>query len=107
MQDPKFVHLRVHTAYSLALGAIPVPDLMHKLAAMKVPACAITDRGNLFGGKAFSKYAADEGIKPILGSELFLHNADSENIAISKGRELEPNAIILLVQRWKKRTKKY
>ena len=98
MQDPKFVHLRVHTAYSLALGATPVPKLLHKLAEMKVPACAITDRGNLFGGKAFSKYAADEGIKPILGSELFLHNADSENISISKGRELEPNPIILLVQ---------
>lgn len=98
MQDPKFVHLRVHTAYSLALGATPVPILMHKLHGLGVPACAITDRGNLFGGKAFSKYAADEGIKPILGSELFLHNDDSENLAISKGRELEPNPIILLVQ---------
>ena len=98
MQDPKFVHLRVHTAYSLALGATPVPTLMHKLHDLGVPACAITDRGNLFGGKAFSKYAADEGIKPILGSELFLHNDDTENLAISKGRELEPHPIILLVQ---------
>lgn len=98
MKDPKFVHLRVHTAYSLALGATPVPKLIHKLHDLGVPACAITDRGNLFGGKAFSTYASDEGIKPILGSELYLHNDDSENLAISKGRELEPNAIILLVQ---------
>ena len=98
MKDPKFVHLRVHTAYSLALGATPVPTLMHKLHDLGVPACAITDRGNLFGGKAFSMYASDNGIKPILGSELYLHNDDSENLAVSKGRELEPNAIILLVQ---------
>ena len=98
MQDPKFVHLRVHTAYSLALGAMPVPMLMHKLHDMGVPACAITDRGNIFGGKCFSKYAADEGIKPILGAEMALYNDDSENIALSKGRELEPANIILLVQ---------
>lgn len=98
MAEPKFVHLRVHTAYSLSLGAIPVPVLMKKLKSLNVPACAITDRGNLFGGKAFSHYAADEGIKPILGSELCLHNDDSENIAISKGRELEPDRIVLLVK---------
>jgi DNA polymerase-3 subunit alpha len=98
MIDPKFIHLRVHTAYSLALGAMPVSKLMHKLREMKMPACAITDHGNLFGGKAFSKYAADEGVKPILGAELALHNDDSDNIAISKGRELEPNSLILLVQ---------
>ena len=98
MTDPKFVHLRVHTAYSLSLGAMPVPALMKKLKNNNVPACAITDRGNLFGGKAFSHYASDYGIKPILGSELCLHNDDSENIAISKGRELEPDRIILLVK---------
>lgn len=98
MQDPKFVHLRVHTAYSLALGAIPVPKLMHKLHDMGVQACAITDRGNMFGGKCFSSYAADEGIKPILGAELSLHNDDSEVLSISKGRELEPDRIILLVK---------
>lgn len=98
MSEPKFINLRVHTAYSLALGAIPVPKLLHKLHDLGVAACAITDHGNLFGGKAFSKYAADEGIKPILGAELFLHNDDSENIAVSKGRELEPQPLILLVQ---------
>ena len=63
---------------------IPVSKLMHKLHELKVPACAITDRGNLFGGKCFSKYAADEGIKPILCSELSIHNEDSENLALSK-----------------------
>ncbi|MBQ8671329.1 MAG: DNA polymerase III subunit alpha [Alphaproteobacteria bacterium] len=98
MLDPKFVHLRVHTAYSLALGAISVPKLLHKLHELNVPAVAITDRGNLFGGKCFSQYAATEGIKPILGSELSLHDDDSENLSISKGVEIEPKRIILLVQ---------
>ncbi|MBP5352853.1 MAG: PHP domain-containing protein [Alphaproteobacteria bacterium] len=98
MIDPKFVHLRVHTAYSLALGAIPVSKLLKKMRALKMPACAITDRGNLFGGKCFSKIAADEGIKPILGAELSLHNSDSENLTLSKGRELEPERIVLLVK---------
>ncbi len=98
MSDPKFVNLRVHTAYSLALSAVQVPKLMHKLHDLGVAACAITDSGNLFGGKAFSKYASDEGIKPILGSELCLHNDDSENLILSKGKELEPDKIVLLVK---------
>ena len=98
MADPNFVHLRVHSAYSLALGATLVPDLISRLHERHIPACAITDRGNLFGGKAFSQYASNNGIKPILGAELYLHNDDSENLFISKGRELEPHAIILLVQ---------
>jgi DNA polymerase-3 subunit alpha len=98
MTDPKFVHLRVHTAYSLALGAMQVPKLMHQLHDLGVAACVITDRGNLFGGKAFSLYAANEGVKPILGAELALHNDDSENIAISKGVELSPDNMIILVK---------
>ena len=98
MRDPKFVHLRVHSAYSLALGAIPVDKLVHRLHDLGVPACAVTDRGNMFGAKCFSHYAAEEGVKPILGAEMSLHNSDSEVLAISKGRELEPNRIILLVK---------
>ena len=98
MTDPKFVNLRVHTAYSLSLGAIKVDKLLGKLHDLGVPACAITDRGNLFGGKAFSMHAANNGIKPILGAELALHNDDSENIALSKGLELPPNNLILLVK---------
>ena len=98
MPEPKFINLRVHTAYSLSLGATTVSALTKKLKALNVPACAITDRGNLFGGKAFSKYASDAGIKPILGSELCLHNDDSDNILLSKGREQNPDRIIILVK---------
>ncbi len=97
MKDPKFVHLRVHTAYSLAEGAIMLPTLIHKLHDMGVPAVAVTDSANMFGGKAFSKYAADEGIKPIMGCQFLLRNADSDDIMKSKGREQDPDKIVLLV----------
>ncbi len=97
MKDPRFVHLRVHTAYSLAQGAIMLPKLMHKLHDMGVPAVAVTDSANMFGGKAFSKYASDEGIKPIMGCQFLLRNEDSDNLLLSKGKELEPDKIILLV----------
>ena len=55
MLDPKFVHLRVHTAYSLAEGAIMLPKLIHTLHDMNIPAIAVTDSANMFGAKAFSK----------------------------------------------------
>ena len=97
MKDPRFVHLRVHTAYSLAQGAIMLPKLMHKLHDMGVPAVAVTDSANMFGGKAFSKYASDEGIKPIMGCQFLIRNEDSNNLLLSKGKELEPDKIILLV----------
>ena len=97
MAEPKFVHLRVHTAYSLSEGAIQVPALVHKLHDQNVAAVAITDTANLFGGKAFSKYASGEGIKPLLGCQFYFRNLDSQDVLKSKGRTVEPDKIILLV----------
>ena len=97
MSAPKFVHLRVHTAYSLSEGAIQVPALMHKCKEKNIASIAITDSANMFGGKAFSKYAKEEGIKPILGCQLYIRNPDADNPLKSKGRIIEPDKIILLV----------
>ena len=97
MAEPKFVHLRVHTAYSLSEGAILVPKLIHYLHDNGIPAVAVTDTGNLFCGKALSKYAADEGVKPILGCQFFLRNPDADDVLKSKGRTVEPDKIIILV----------
>lgn len=97
MSEPKFVHLRVHTAYSLSEGAIQVPALIHKLHAQNVAAVAVTDTANMFGGKAFSKYAKDEGVKPIMGCQFYFRNPDSDDVLKSKGRIVEPDKIILLV----------
>ena len=97
MSAPKFVHLRVHSAYSLSEGAILVPNLIHFMHDNNIPAIAITDTANLFCGKALSKYASDEGIKPILGTQFFLRNPDADDLLKSKGRVIEPDKIIILV----------
>ena len=98
MTDPKFIHLRVHTAYSLSEGAIKIDALMKKLCEMNMPAVAMTDTGNMFGGKALSAHAAEAGIKPILGCQFFLKNPDSDNILKTKGKALERDKFVLLVQ---------
>ncbi len=97
MAEPKFVHLRVHSAYSLSEGAMLVPALMKKCKENNVAAIAITDTANMFGGKAFSHYAEDNGIKPILGCQFNLRNPDADNPLKSKGKVIEPDKIILLV----------
>ena len=95
--EPKFIHLRVHTAYSLSEGAMKVPALVKRLTEMNAPAFAMTDTANMFGGKAVSKFAAEAGIKPILGCQFYLRNPDSDDILKSKGQIIEPDKIILLV----------
>ena len=95
--EPKFIHLRVHTAYSLSEGAMKVPALVKRLTEMNAPAFAMTDTANMFGGKAVSKFAAEAGIKPILGCQFYLRNPDADDLLKSKGRLIEPDKIILLV----------
>lgn len=97
MKDPKFVHLRVHTAYSLSEGAIKVPALIHKLHENNIPAIAVTDTGNMFGAKAFSSYASGEGVKPILGCQFYLRNPDMDDLLRTKGKEVVRDKIVLLV----------
>ncbi len=72
MTTPGFIHLHVHSAYSLLEGALPVKALVKLAAADAQPALAITDRNNLFGALEFSEYLAAEGIQPIIGCALSL-----------------------------------
>lgn len=67
-----FVHLHVHTQYSLLDGAIRLSDLFQKAREFEMPALAITDHGNLFGAIDFYQRAQKAGIKPILGCELYV-----------------------------------
>ena len=63
-KDPVFVHLRLHTAYSLLEGAVRVPDLAGRCQAMDMPAVAVTDTGNLFGALEFSEKLSGAGVTP-------------------------------------------
>jgi DNA polymerase-3 subunit alpha len=66
-----FVHLHLHTQYSLLDGAIRLDDLFESLKEQGVPAVAMTDHGNMFGAIDFYTRAIKAGIKPILGSEVY------------------------------------
>ncbi|NCG25931.1 MAG: PHP domain-containing protein, partial [Verrucomicrobiales bacterium] len=67
-----FVHLHLHTEYSLLDGAVRIGDLMSKALRCKMPAVAMTDHGNLYGAIDFYKQATKAGIKPIIGCEVYL-----------------------------------
>src|SRR5579859_8200471 len=68
----EFVHLHVHSQYSLLDGAIKVKDLVKRVAAAGMKAVAVTDHGNMFGTISFYKAAKDAGVQAILGCELEL-----------------------------------
>jgi DNA polymerase III subunit alpha len=67
-----FVHLHLHTEYSLLDGAVRMRELMRKAAEFKMPAVAVTDHGNLFGAIEFYQEAERVGIKPIVGCEAYI-----------------------------------
>ncbi len=67
-----FVHLHVHTQYSLLDGAIRLSDLLETARSHQMPAVAITDHGNMFGALEFYQKCAKAGIKPIVGCEVYL-----------------------------------
>jgi DNA polymerase-3 subunit alpha len=70
--DSSFVHLHVHTEFSMLDGAARIGELMAKAARMEMPALAITDHGNMFGAFEFHRVATQHGIKPIIGMEAYL-----------------------------------
>jgi DNA polymerase-3 subunit alpha len=67
--EDQFVHLHVHTEYSMLDGAARVPDLLAQVERLKMPAIAMTDHGNLYGAYEFYKKATSLGINPIIGLE--------------------------------------
>ena len=72
MKHADFVHLHVHTQYSLLDGTIRLDDLFQKAKEYQMPAVAMTDHGNLYGAIDFYKHAYQYGIKPIIGCELYV-----------------------------------
>src|SRR5467141_1629885 len=68
----QFVHLHLHTDYSLLDGACDVEKLVHRVKELGMPAVAMTDHGNIFGAVHFVNAAEKEGVKPIVGCELYV-----------------------------------
>ena len=91
-----FVHLRVHTAYSLSAGAIKIKELVALCRAEAMPAVAITDTGNLFGALEFATACAEAGVQPIVGCEVGLTRGNDARP--SGQRQHDHDRIVLLVQ---------
>src|SRR5579859_7388855 len=73
----EFVHLHLHTHFSLLDGACNPQRLVEQVSRFKMPAVAMTDHGNIFGAFEFYHYAIGAGVKPIIGCELYIaKNAD-------------------------------
>ena len=90
MPHAPFVHLRVHSSYSLSEGAIKADKIAQLAKDAGMPAVAITDTGNLFGALEFSQAAAARGIQPIIGCQIAIRRADNPR--------LPPDPVVVLAQ---------
>lgn len=81
MIQDKFVHLHLHSEYSLIDGIIRIEELVERAAELNFPAIALTDISNLFGLIKFYRLAREKGIKPIVGSEIKLVGGESNAVA--------------------------
>lgn len=89
-----FTHLHLHTEYSLLDGACRIPDLVQRLKALNMDSCAITDHGVLYGAVHFYTALRDAGIKPIIGSEVYICKDRRDKSVISR----EYSHLILLCE---------
>ncbi len=88
----QFVHLRLHTEYSLLDGIVRVPDLMTAVAAAGMPAVALTDQSNLFAMVKFYKEALGAGVKPLIGVDALIREL---------GERAPPSRVVFLCQNLK------
>jgi DNA polymerase III subunit alpha len=104
MPHAAFVHLRVHSAYSLSEGALKIKDLVKLAGKHKMPAVAVTDSGNLFGALEFAQAALDVGVQPIIGTVLGISRPAAAPGAMTPGgkgavgKPLPPDPLVLLCQ---------
>jgi len=97
MEHSRFVHLHCHTQYSLLDGANKVDALLERVKQLKQPAVAMTDHGNMFGAIEFYREAMRQGIKPIIGCEIYVAPASRfERKGVDKGNREYNNHLILL-----------
>src|SRR4051794_35321387 len=89
MPKPAFVHLRLHSEYSVTDGIVRIDDAVARAAADGMPALAISDLANVFGMVKFYKAARAAGVKPIVGCDVWISNESERD---------KPHRLLLLVQ---------
>ncbi|HML13823.1 MAG TPA: DNA polymerase III subunit alpha [Xanthobacteraceae bacterium] len=95
MSGPGFVHLHVHSSYSLLEGALPIARLAELAKADRQPALALTDTDNMFGALEFSEKLASVGIQPIVGCALALDFADHDSAPRSGAPSALPRLVLI------------
>jgi len=90
-----FVHLHLHTEYSLLDGAVRIKNLMERAVELGMPAVAMTDHGNLFGTIEFYKAAKKAGINPIIGCEMYLAPGSMEDKKKVAGKKISSHLTLL------------
>lgn len=98
--EPSFVHLRLHTEYSLSDGMVTLPALMEKATSMAMPALAVTDRSNLYATIKFYQAAFAAGIKAIIGVDVWLfEEGDSCRLTLLCQNQLGYQNLLKLVSK--------
>jgi DNA polymerase-3 subunit alpha len=92
----QFIHLHVHSAYSLAEGAIQIKALVKKCRSLGMPAVAVTDSNNLFGAMEFALEASKGGIQPIIGSQILVNDKEHQLVLLVQSEEGYKNLSALI-----------
>ncbi len=105
MSAPQFIHLRLHSEFSIADGLVRIDELVKAAAADRQPAVAVTDLGNLFGMVKFYKEARGKGVKPIIGCDVWITNDDDREkpfrlLLLAKNHDGYLQLCDLLSQAW-------
>jgi len=98
--DRQFVHLHLHTDYSLLDGAIQIKPLSNRVEELGMQACAMTDHGNMFGAISFYNAMKYRGVKPIIGCETYIARGSRKDKAASGPGEKANFHLILLAQNY-------
>jgi DNA polymerase-3 subunit alpha len=91
----EFVHLHLHTEFSLLDGACRIDELLDEAVKLKMPALAVTEHGNMFSSVVFHDHARERGIKPILGCEVYVAQGSRFD---KSGPQTETNHLVLLAE---------
>src|SRR5262245_18972603 len=92
----EFVHLHLHTEFSLLDGACRIDELLDQAASLKMPAIAVTEHGNMFSSVIFHDHARQKGVKPILGCEVYVAPGDRRQKSGNPGET--QNHLVLLAE---------